>query len=462
MTTAVLDIGKSNVKLVVFDRNGREMQSFERPNEVVADGLYPHFDLAGLQQWYVETFRALPMAGEIETLVPVTHGAAAVLLEGDGTLALPMLDYEYPGPDEIAGDFRAVLDPFEKTFTPDLPGGLAVGRQLFWLERRFPEAFDRVASVLFYPQYWSWWLSDVRSSEVTSFACHSHLWFPMEGRPSDLVVARGWDRLFPPLRPAFQRVGTVRPELAAKTGLSPSCEVLNGIHDSNASLVPYLRGQAAPFAVVSSGTWTICMSIGGRLATLDPARDMIAGADFTGRPTPTLRFMGGREYAAIAGADGLRAAFGEAELARLVETGSMALPAFVEGVGPYPAARGEIVGPEPEGAAGRAALATLYSALMVDHALDLLDVDAPVFIDGPFAKNVHLVSLLAAFRPERPVFAFPSASGAANGAMLLARWEDNGQTGHGRIDTEPAARLDLPGLGSYRARWLELTRSRAP
>ncbi|MEZ5825847.1 MAG: FGGY family carbohydrate kinase [Geminicoccaceae bacterium] len=461
MTTAVLDIGKTNVKLVVFSSAGEELRSFERPNRVVTVGLYPHFDLGELQRWYVERLRECPEVGDIEFMVPVTHGAAAVLLRDDGTLALPMLDYEFAGPDEIGPDFLRERDPFDKSFTPDLPEGLAVGRQLFWLERQFPEAFAQVASILFYPQYWSWWLSGVLSSEVTSFGCHSHLWFAEEGRPSDLVVARGWNRLFPPVRPAFERVGTVRPDLAARTGLPATCQVLNGIHDSNASLVPYLRSRKPPFAVVSSGTWTICMSIGGRLATLDPARDMIAGVDLTGRPTPTLRFMGGREYEAIAGRDGLEAAFGEADLGRLIEAGTLALPSFVEGVGPFPAGHGRIAGPEPETAAGRAALATLYCALMVDHALDLLEVDAPVFVDGPFARNALLTGLLAAFRPQAPIHAVASASGAAIGAMLLTRWSE-ADAEAGRILQPPVDPLQIPGLVSCKARWLEQVSRLAP
>ncbi|MCB1969832.1 MAG: hypothetical protein H6851_15820 [Geminicoccaceae bacterium] len=453
MTTAVLDIGKTNVKLVLFDDKGTEIAARSRSNEVIGGDPYPHFDLDGLQRWFIDSFREMPDRQQIGAIVPVTHGASAVLLRDDGMLALPMLDYEHSGPNEVADRFRALCDPFERTFTPDLPDGLTVGRQLFWLQDRFPGDFARVASVLCYPQYWSWWLSGVQASEVTSMGCHSHLWFARERRTSDMVRRLGWEALFPPIRPAFDDLGPLRPELARQTGLSPHCRVFNGIHDSNASLLPYLRHCEPPFAVVSSGTWTINMSIGGELEHLDPARDMIASIDVAARPVPTLRFMGGREYAAIAGEDGLKAGFGGGELRSLIGEGVMALPSFVEGVGPFPAGTGKIIGAQDLSASRRAALATLYSALMVDYSLELLGVEFPVFVDGPFARNDWLVGMLAALRAPQPVHPRPSASGAAAGAFLLTRWEDRPSSpGDIGPTSDP---VDLPGLSAYRDLWRE-------
>ncbi len=43
---AVLDVGKSNAKLVLFDlQEDREIAARTMPNEVRKDGLYPHFDV---------------------------------------------------------------------------------------------------------------------------------------------------------------------------------------------------------------------------------------------------------------------------------------------------------------------------------------------------------------------------------------------------------------------------------
>lgn len=75
-----------------------------------------------------------------------------------------------------------------------------------------------------------------------------------------------------------------------------------GIHDFERTLLlPHLLEHSPPFSVVSTGTWVIVFAPGGDLAALDPARDCLANLDAFGRPVPSARFMGGREYAQLLG-----------------------------------------------------------------------------------------------------------------------------------------------------------------
>ena len=75
-----------------------------------------------------------------------------------------------------------------------------------------------------------------------------------------------------------------------------STPVQCGIHDSNASLLPYVLTQKPPFSVISTGTWVIAMSIGSKSAQLDPDLDTLINVTAMGHPAPSARFMGGREH----------------------------------------------------------------------------------------------------------------------------------------------------------------------
>ena len=322
----------------------------------------------------------------IATLVPVTHGASAALLAGE-ELALPVLDYEHAGPDAIGTEYAALVDPFAQSLTPELPQGLNLGRQILWQQRAFPERFAKVTDILPYPQYWAFRLSGRKASEVTSLGCHTHLWRPRERTFGGLVERAGWRPLMPPLRPAFEPLGTIRAEVADSTSLDPTCRVLCGIHDSNASYLRHLARQAPPFTVVSSGTWVICMAAGGAQGGLDPARDMLANVDVNGDPVPCARFMGGREFALIAGRESGFAGCDAADLGALIEAGVMALPAFGGGSGPFGGRLGEIVPEPPHDPRARAALATLYTGLVTDFCLDLLQAQGPLIIEGSFVGN---------------------------------------------------------------------------
>ena len=450
MATAILDIGKTHAKLVVLDRDGTERHAVKRATPMRADPPYPHIDADALWGWIVDALRSAPERDAIDAIVPVAHGATAAVMAGD-QLALPILDYEHPAPDALAEEYGTLADPFAATFSPRLPSGLNVGRQLFWQARCFAEGFAGATDILMYAQYWAWRLSGRKVSEVTSLGCHTDLWRPREGRFSALVARAGWTGLFPPLQPAWSTLGPVAPAVAAATGLSPDCRVLAGIHDSNASYLAYLAGFDAPFAVVSSGTWVICMAAGGDLDRLDAAHDMLANVDITGAPVPTARFMGGREYHTLCG--DAPASAGIDNLAAVLAKGTLALPSFVAGTGPFPQTAGRVVGPVVEGPAERAALAALYLALMLDEVLARLGAAGAVFIDGPFAHNALITDTLATLRPHQAVYAMPSTSGAAHGARRLITWPDRQRP---KTDV-PSARTPLrdltQALGAARRTW---------
>jgi sugar (pentulose or hexulose) kinase len=211
------------------------------------------------------------------------------------------------------------------------------------------------------------------------------------------------------------------PALVAATGLPASCQVLCGIHDSNASLLRYLEykggeGEAAPRTVLSTGTWAIAAALGRPLSGLDERADMLANVNALGDPVACMRFMGGRESG-----------------------------------GPFVGSAGAIAGPAPHGAAQRYALATLYCALMTDYCMERLDAAGDIVIEGSFTGNPHFAPLLAALRAPQPVGLSDDASGSSHGAALLWRW--NEASAEGGAWPRAVAPLALAGLAGYRERW---------
>ncbi|WP_313171142.1 FGGY family carbohydrate kinase, partial [Massilia oculi] len=270
----VLDIGKTNVKLALVDAAGRLLAERRRPNAILHDGPYPHHDTHGIWDWMLATCRAFAGQARVTAIVPVTHGATAALVDDDG-LVLPVLDYETALADL---DYAALRPAYAQTYSPLLPAGLNLGRQLAWLQQRHPDAFARARHILMYPQYWAWRLCGVAAGEATSLGCHTDMWDPVRQDYSSLVTRMGWEAQLPPLAPASASLGVLRPEVAQATGLAPDCEVLCGIHDSNASLLRHLGrdGATSPRTVLSTGTWLIAAAFGASLDGLREDADMLA------------------------------------------------------------------------------------------------------------------------------------------------------------------------------------------
>ena len=436
----VLDIGKTNAKLALIDAAGRVLAERRRPNAVLTDGPYARLDTDGLWDWMLATCRSFATQAHVSAIVPVTHGATAALVD-DAGLVLPVLDYEA----ELPGvDYAALRPAYDETLSPGLPAGLNLGRQLAWLQARFPADFGRARRILMDPQDGAGRLGGAAAAEAPSLGCHTDLGDPRAQTYSSLVARMGWTDLMPPLAPAHAVLGTLRPEVAAATWLPAHCEVLCGIHDSNASLLRYLGNDEG--TVLSTGTWMIAAAFGAPLDGLREEADMLANTNALGRPVACMRFMGGREFGELAGAAPVTC--GVDDIERLVARGTLALPCFAATGGPFAGRAGSIEGPPPADARERYALATLYCVLMTDYCLDALAACGPLAVEGSFTANPWFGPLLAALRPRQPVSYSDDASGTTCGGWML-RYRDAPPPGTSTAITPRAP----AGLDAYRARW---------
>jgi sugar (pentulose or hexulose) kinase len=311
-------------------------------------------------------------------------------------------------------------------------------------------------------QYWAWFLSGVAVSEVTSLGCHSDLWAPAEGRFSPLAERRGWASRFAPVIKAGDAIGRLRPELAARTGLPETAQVLAGLHDSNAALLA-ARGFAEiarnEATILSTGTWFIAMRLAGEavaLSDLAEDRDTLVNVDAYGTPVPSARFMGGREIETVIQFDTRRVDIKPdqpallAAVPELLELGAMLLPTLAPGFGPFPACRAEWVGlPDDwdEDWYARRAAVCLYAALVADVSLDLIGSKERILVEGRFAEAEVFVRALAALRPDTRVFTANAHNDVSFGALRLV---DPDLAPQGELVQVLPLEGDLAG---YRARW---------
>jgi sugar (pentulose or hexulose) kinase len=446
---AVIDVGKTNVKLVVHDlQSGRDVFVKTRPNGVIVTPPYPHYDVEGMWTFFLAALAEAAAAGPVDAISFTTHGAAFALLAGDD-LALPVLDYEFAGPDELAADYGRCRPPFAESFTPRLPGGLNAGAQIFWLARRFPEAFASVTAIVPYPQYWAYRFSGVLASEPTSLGVHTDLWSPADKGFSSLARAEGWDRLFPPMRSAFDRLGPVRPEIAARTGIAADTPVLCGIHDSNASLLPHLMTRTRPFTVLSTGTWVITFAVGGSAGNLDQHRDGLCNVDAHGNPVPSSRFMGGREFELLTAGTAIKPSVGD--VLSVIEEGILVQPTFTPGCGPFPTGKGRwSVDPASLTPGRRTAAVSLYLALVAIEAMEVAGAGGPIVIEGPFGRDALFAEALGMLT-GREVLIASGATGTSTGAAMLALGADGRP--EMEADRKPVGLYRLDGLAAFASAW---------
>lgn len=463
---AVLDVGKTNVKLSAVCEDGTTLETVSIANRVVEGARWRHHDLAGIGGWVMSSLAGLCRRHVIQSFVTSGHGSGGVLVgsdpdeNGDGT-ALPMIDYEQPLPDEIRLRYAPLSGSFFDRGSALMLGATHQARQMYWMQQAEPQAFAKARWFLGVPQYWAWRLSGVAVSEATFLGAQSHLWNTVERRWSPIVTACGWQSLMPPFAHAWQRIGKIRPALASRYGLPQDIDVLAGIHDSSANFYRYQAAGLTGATVVSTGTWIVALNGAVAPELLDEHRGMTCNSDVDGRPVGGALTMGGREFSLVAGPQSDSRPVSAETIENLVERGTLALPSFGDDDGLFPgsAGRGRFLGPLPFGPDERKALAVLYTALLTVECLDALDSDGLVVLDGNFLREPLYAAIVAALRPDRQTLYSPEAYGVASGTALLA--------GHAtRTVKAPIALntpLSMPGiahaLAGYAERWRQLSRT---
>ncbi|RWO04267.1 MAG: carbohydrate kinase [Mesorhizobium sp.] len=448
MKVAVLDFGKTNSKLFVFGQDGQILGERRTQPNWTREGGFSVLDEAALHDWAARAVGEAVDIHGIEGLMVSGHGCTFALVD-DAALTHPILDYEQEPPAEIAAQIDRRIPDFAETFSPRLPLGFNYGRHMLWLKTVQPSVFAAAKSILGYPQYWSWRFGGRAVSEVSYLGCHSHLWAPRKRDFSTLVDAEGWRGQMN----AFERAGAVIGEQRFGEAARPIA-IHNGVHDSNAALHACRRQALGPVTVVSTGTWVVVLNPDCPLDALDRDRDMLVNVDVDGGPVPTIRFMGGREFATIS--NGWQGAITPSAVQQVIDAGIMALPSFAPG-GPMPGHRGELVGRAPT-ADERAAVALLYVALMVDLCLDLIHSNNTVIVDGGLNSGGLLASLLAQLRPGQAFMQGATLEGSATGAAALA-FESVGREFAAEAP-EPVRASSFTGLAFYRDSWRGLAADR--
>lgn len=498
---AVIDIGMTNKKISLWDEQlnllAMEKRGFE---PVMVEWLETH-DLAGMESWFLAALAGFSTSYNIEAIAVCTHGATFVCTDAEGNPVAPCVYYTHePGPDFHARFYSLAGDPKtlqEVTGTPDFSALINPAKGLFFLKERFPAEFSCAELVLAYPQYWGMRLTGRAGAEGTYIGCHTYLFDWKKSNYS--IVAEKLSlagKLPAPIRTSWETLGTLKPEIARQTGLSPNTLVTMGIHDSNASLLPYIiKEEKQDFVVDSTGTWCVLMhpqqSYG--FAPEELGKVVFFNRSAYNTPVKTAIFLGGREYEVWSE---LASAYRQSRLAAdsfsvlqsvIEDATEFILPEIVPGSGQFP---GSIAGAVEHGrffsqadiARGMAHPEFIMNAQRAEAVLNLslvlqtlvaleragLSAGESVFIEGSFRNNTQYAVLLAGALPQNRIFLTDMKEATSYGAALTAMSAVSGKTPDAlapliHYEKEPVLPMaGLSGFKKYRRIWLDqLARQKA-
>ncbi len=479
--TAVVDFGKTNKKVLVYDRDLQVRASRRKTFQEIEIEGYRCDDIAGAMEFVREALAELARQfAPIRAIAFTTHGATFTALDAKGALAFPTVSYDMEAPPALREEFHRAFggrtELQASTMTPPLPLLINPGVGVYFLKQRDPSRFKKMAHLVFLPQYLGYLMTGKLAIEPTYIGCHTYLWDFAGNKPSRVAEGLGIaDKLGVPLRAPWEAQGRVKPDLAAALGLPDSCVVTCGIHDSNASLLPYLLKEAGDdFILNSTGTWCVAMSPGGRfpLAEEELGKEVFFNLSAFGTPVKTTIFRGGAEFAFWSEKLGRGREHPKdleaSQLRKVFESGAAVLPTLFPGSGMFPRSRASLVRAERLLEDADAAFAALDLGLAIQSQVALKATNAAanptIFIEGGFRNNLPYVKLLAALLPESKVYLSDLSEATAFGAAITAKCAVEGVAPRDvasafTIATTPVEAPPIEGLEAYAEEFLALSSS---
>jgi sugar (pentulose or hexulose) kinase len=450
---AVFDIGKTNKKILLFDNKLNVVfQSEEKFQTTTDEDGFECDDIELIVNWMRRTLEGLLLENgyEITAVNFSTYGASLAFLDKDGNRLSPIYNYMKEVPLSVQENLfekHGGQDEFcRKTASPALGVLLNSGIQVLWMKREHPDLFQLTESILHFPQYLSYTLTGKIVSEFTSIGCHTFLW------DFDKMQYHSWlgeeQVILPEPLPNSHAFSI---DIAGKP-----ISVGIGIHDSSASLAPYILGSEKKFLLVSTGTWCINMNPYNHspLTAHQLNSDCLSYLSIDQKPVKSSRLFMGQildvnvdriaAYFAVGNDSYKGVACDENLICSYLKHDSLGEQFFMGGVPE------EYIDMKVD-LSKFSDFSEAYHRLMYDltalnkQSIDLVSEDDDgvenIYVSGGFARNEIFVRLLASFYPGKSIYTTEVDNSSALGAALVV---------HNADPSDETLRIDL-GLKAWTA-----------
>lgn len=276
----IFDIGKTNKKALVFESDGRLIEEEKARIEEITVESQQLEDLEAMEAFFLKALeKAFKSYPDIRSIGIVAHGASYVALGKDGHALRRPHSYLDQSSEKLETEWQAILhknsDSLKTCYTPNLPVFLNMGKNLWTYLRLYPEDKNRLQAFLTLPGYFHFLLSGSIRYDHTYLGCHSFLWDFSNKNWSTLSEKLGLSDFLPETpRSSFDYSDALLDKWKTQWSVDQAVIVHGGLHDSNASLLPYRPKYGKNFTLLSTGSWCVGMkseeSIHENLASIHP------------------------------------------------------------------------------------------------------------------------------------------------------------------------------------------------
>lgn len=300
----VVDVGKTNKKVILYNTKLEILEEVKKSIDPIQDENGMEWEqIDAILDFVLSHCYQYSSKYDISSISFSAHGGTLAALDETGKEVIQVMSYTSDAPQAVIDDFDSnVISPdelYQLSRSPNL-GFINLIRQIYVLEKHYPEAWSKTKTILPFNSYMAYKLSGVLSNEISFIGNHSGLWSHENKDWNSLAKSLGYAEKFPEYKKAWESCGALRKEIQEKYTLSNSIEVLVGVHDSNATYLPYLIKNKKDTVLLSTGTWCVTMGNDDNLSLSEEEAKIGAfhNINIFGEPVKTVGFTGGMEYGA--------------------------------------------------------------------------------------------------------------------------------------------------------------------
>jgi len=412
--SVVFDVGKSNAKILIFDKNLKikKIIKSKYPKTKVNKNLFIK-DINFLILWFKKNLYLLSKNYKIDKIVTSAHGAAFGLVDRNDKPIFGVMDYE-SNFDSVLKEFIKIKPSFKESLSPVSEKGLNLGKQILFLKLKKQKIFKKTKYILLLPQYISWIFSGKYSSEISYLGNHTHLWNFKKKSYSSFAKRLKIQNKFPKINSAWKTLGSYSLDQRLK---DDKIKIINGIHDSDASYLLFIKSKFKKFNLISSGTQIVTMNASTSSKYLKDGKEMYGGINIFGKTVPTIRFMGGREYEFLKQKLKINKKYEKFEPSFFSKE-KFLYPSYGVG-GPFSKMKGNYINFIKENGNIRYMAIITYISFVLNYSMDLLKCKDSIIITGPLIHNHNILKILNSLRGKQKIYLSSNQEGTGLGASLL-------------------------------------------
>ncbi len=239
MVIAGLDVGTTGCKIVLYNQEGRLLQTYYQEYEVLRNSGRHEMNFADVKNGVLALLGQAAKAYKIDVLGVTSFGETFAMLDEEGNILAPSMLYTDPrGEEECAALCAALGAEWLTQKTGVAPNPMYSIYKILWLKNHNPKAFAKCKHILLGEDYIVYTLTGVAqidyslAARTAAFDIRSKCW------SAEILAAAGVDpALLSKPVPTGMVAGKLTPKMKESLGIDYDITVVNGCHDQVAGMI---------------------------------------------------------------------------------------------------------------------------------------------------------------------------------------------------------------------------------